>query len=171
MRSQKKLILKRMAGASLLEVLVAILILSLAALANAGLQISGIRANSSSKYRSIATAQASDMADRMRTNRPGLSYYANASGIPTDPGCVTVASPCSATDMGKHDVFEWNTANAKVLPGGEGIICLDNTADPRVGTAAAPACSGTGTTYSIKIWWDDSHGEKAKQLFVTNFQP
>ena len=111
------------------------------------------------------------MADRMRVNRAGLSAYANASGIPTDPGCVTVSSPCSATDMATHDIFEWNTANANSLPSGVGIVCLDNTPDPRVGLPGAPACSGTGTTYSVKIWWDDSHGEKPLQLFVTNFQP
>lgn len=171
MKPKKIIDLKRMAGIAMLEVLVAILVLSLAALANAGLQISGLRANLSSRLRSIVTAQSSDMADRMRANRPALLTYAATSGIPADPGCTTAASPCTAVDMATHDIYEWNTANANSLPGGVGIVCIDNTADPRVGTPLLPGCSGTGTTYSIKIWWDDSHGEKPLQLFVMNFQP
>jgi len=177
MKSQKRIVLKRMIGASLLEVLVAILILSLAALANAGLQIAGIRANSSAKYRSIAAAHINDMADRMRANRSGLSYFNLVKGIPaSDPqsGCSAVATPCNAAQMAQHDFYEWTTALSKALPEGQAAICLDTQTGPAnaaTDTYASPTCSGTGTTYSIKVWWDDSHGEKIPQIFTTNFQP
>lgn len=170
----KKTPARRQRGVAMIEVLIAILILCLAALANAGLQISGLRANTSAKWRSIATAQANDMADRIRANRAGLSAFSNASGIPSDPGCTSSTSSCSATDMANHDLNEWNTANAAALPGGLGVICLDNTANPNVGKPTAPGCSGTGSTYSIKIWWKDRDDPKQPdklQLFVTNFQP
>ncbi|MFZ6721367.1 type IV pilus modification protein PilV [Undibacterium sp. Ji49W] len=177
MRLQKKMVLKRMVGASLLEVLVAILILSLAALANAGLQIAGIRANSSAKYRSIAAAHINDMADRMRSNRAGLSYFNLVKGIPSsDPnsGCSALATPCNAAQMAQHDFYEWTTALSKALPEGQAAICLDTQSAPAnaaTDTYASPTCSGTGTTYSIKVWWDDSRGEKIAQIFTTNFQP
>jgi type IV pilus assembly protein PilV len=172
MRKNKMVSLKKMAGVSMLEVLVAILILSMAALANAGLQIAGMRLNASSKLRSIAIAQVSDMVDRMRANRAALTTYAATSGIPSDPGCTTAATPCNAEDMAKHDMFEWNTANSQLLPSGVGKVCLDNTANQQSTTTYATACSNTGTTYSVKIQWDDTHGNgTATQFFVINFQP
>ncbi|MFZ6657580.1 type IV pilus modification protein PilV [Undibacterium sp. TJN19] len=171
MKKNKMASLKQMAGVSMLEVLVAILILSMAALANAGLQIAGMRLNASSKLRSIAIAQVSDMVDRMRSNRGALPTYAATSGIPSDPGCTTAATPCTAEDMAKHDMFEWNTANSQLLPGGVGMVCLDNTANPQSKTYAT-ACSNTGSSYSVKLQWDDTHGNgTATQFFVINFQP
>lgn len=56
-------------GATLIEVLVAIIVLSIGLLGMAGLQAASVQSNYSAYYRSQATILASDIADRMRANR------------------------------------------------------------------------------------------------------
>ncbi len=82
-------------GFSLLEVLIALLVLSIGLLGLAGLQGTGLRYNHSAYLRSQATFQTYDMADRMRANLRGVQQgdYNNVSGIPTDPGCTTNMHP------------------------------------------------------------------------------
>lgn len=56
-------------GASLLEVLIAVVIISIGLLGLAGLQTSSIKSNHSSYLRSQATILAYDLSDRMRASR------------------------------------------------------------------------------------------------------
>ena len=156
-------------GFTLLEVLVAIIVISLGLLGLAGLQARGMQANHSSMLRTIATYQAYDMADRMRANIMGVNNgnYNNLSGTPADPGCVSTT--CSPADMATTDLYQWNTDNAALLPAGQGVVCLDST--PNDGTSAAPACDGIGTIYAVKIWWDDHSGTSTAPLVVVSFRP
>lgn len=59
-------------GFTMLEVLVAILVVTLGLLGLAGLQTVSLRNNTSSSQRTIATQLAYDMADRMRANAAGI---------------------------------------------------------------------------------------------------
>lgn len=110
-------------GFSLLEVLVTILVVSLGLLGMAALIISGVRSNNIAHYRSVATKQAEDIADRMRTNLAGAragSYDNITATIPSSSDCT--ASACSATQMATYDHAQWNTANSILLPGGTGTV-------------------------------------------------
>lgn len=104
--SQKQL------GVSLIEILVAILILSFGLLGVAGLMTTGMKNTQSSQYRTQASFLAYDMAERMRTNRQAAlngDYAAtNPSGIAGD------------------DIDEWQTAVA-TLPAGAGFVAMSNT--------------------------------------------
>ncbi len=57
-------------GFTLLEILVAVLVLSIGLLGIAGLQVTGLRFNHSAYARTQATLLAYELADRMRANRP-----------------------------------------------------------------------------------------------------
>lgn len=155
-------------GTSMIEVLLAIVILSFGLLAMAASLSAGFRANQSAYYRTIATQQAYDMSDRLRANLAGVNAgnYLNLAGIPADPGCEAVN--CTPAQIAQYDAFSWNTANAAVLPSGAGVVCVDST--PNDGTPAAPGCDGAGTTYAIKVWWDDNRNGNLK-LFVVTLQP
>jgi type IV pilus assembly protein PilV len=155
-------------GVSMLEVLIAVLILSFGLLGLAGLLSGGMRANQSAYYRTVATNQAYDMTDRMRSNLAGVTAggYANVTGIPGNPGCDT--GPCTPIQLAQYDAFDWNTTNAATLPQGAGVVCLDSSPDD--GTPAAPNCDNTGTMYVTKVWWDDDRTGTLKR-FVTSFQP
>lgn len=135
-----------------MEALVAVLLLSLSALAFAALQMKGVSANSSSMWRSKATLLAYDMADRMRANREAV--LASRYDSLTAPVAVTdcgVAADCSAARMALLDYDQWSTALASELPGGSGVVCRDATPDD--GTAAAPGCDGSGTMLAVKVFW------------------
>lgn len=76
-----------MKGFTLVEVLVALLILSIGLLGLAGLQAGGLRSNHSAYLRSQAVMLAHDMADRMRSNP--VAAAADCYKIP-NAGCPLV---------------------------------------------------------------------------------
>ncbi len=166
-------------GFTLLEVMVAAVVLSVGLLSLAGLQVIGLRTGHSSYLRTQATIQSYDIIDRMRANEFGVTNgdynqptQAGSAGT-EDTNCEAV-NGCSTASMAAHDLFRWNQAIVDVLPGGVGVVCIDST--PEDGDPADPACDNVGggssatATYAIKIWWiDDQAG--TQQLFATSFRP
>ena len=146
--------LKKQGGVSLIEVLVSALIVSIGLVGVAGLQVASLKNNQSALMRSQATALAYDLADRMRSNIPGTGsgfYDPDAAALTTGCGSTT---GCSTQQLAEHDLAQWNAALATHLPMGQGFVCIDST--PNDGdSAASPACDGSGTQFSVKIWWDE----------------
>ncbi len=126
-------------GFALIEVLIAVVVLSIGLLGLAGLQVSGQRNNHSAYMRGQAVFLAYDMVDRMRANMQGVTAgnYDNISGIPADPGCITAG--CTPAQMAQYDAFQWNTVMAQQLPSGQGTVTL------------------AGTLYTVTVMWDDDH--------------
>jgi type IV pilus assembly protein PilV len=122
--SYSKPSIKRQSGFSLIEVLVAIVILSIGLLGIAGLQLTGLRQVHNANLLFQAVIQANDISDRIRANSIGLDSgsYNNISGTGTDPGCIQ--SSCTPTQLAATDAFEWNTNNARLLPGGAGTVVV-----------------------------------------------
>ncbi|WP_425508756.1 type IV pilus modification protein PilV [Stenotrophomonas oahuensis] len=83
---------RRQSGFSLLEVLIAILVLSFGLLGFALMQTMNVRFVQSSNYRTQATNLAYDLIEQMRSNRYQANWYSSAS---FDPGSVDVATACS----------------------------------------------------------------------------
>ncbi len=182
------------AGFTLLEVMIAILILSFGLLGIAGLQIRSVKVNQGSVYRSVAALRANEIADRMRANPAGYiagNYftYLSSTALPVagdDPGCAvehpgisglvahthTVSSDCSADNLAKDDAYIWRVMNAGTLPSGSGIVCRATDAHTTTGTPASTDCDAAGSRVVIKIWWDDQRaGGDANQMFSTVFLP
>ncbi len=105
-------------GFTLIEVLVAVLLLSIGLLGLAALQTSSLRNNGSALMRSHATLMANDVLDMMRAdvspNNPNYGAYV------TD---YTTAAP-TGTSQADHDLASWKDEIAK-LPGGEGKITVN----------------------------------------------
>lgn len=171
-------------GFTLVEILVAVLVLALGLLGLAGLQTSGLHSNHSANLRTGATLLAYDMTERMRANRAGYDggFYNNPT--PTDRSCVwdgSTPAACTAQQMAQHDAWEWTTSLTQTLPQGVGVVCLDSTpADGgdanSNGTVESSeyACDNSGTLYAVKLWWVDefdSSGNPVIKRFVTVFQP
>ncbi len=111
-------------GVSMLEVLITILIVSLGLLGMAGLVITGMKSNATAHYRSVATTQAHDIADRMRANLAGVRggfYDAITASIP-DSAEDCIAAECDASQVAVFDHEQWNSINAAVLPDGTGTV-------------------------------------------------
>jgi type IV pilus assembly protein PilV len=153
------------AGFTMLEVLIAIVVIAFGLLGVAGLQVVALKNNQSASYRLIATTLANDMIDRIKTNAVGLiggDYnQPNPNAYTTQvPDCLKSAG-CSPQQLAQNDRFEWATLVAAALPGGRAIVCLDSTPDDGL-SAASPQCDGLGTTlYAVKIWWNDERNQVA----------
>ena len=101
-----------MKGFTLIEVLVALVILSVGLLGLAGLQTTGIRNNHSANLRSQATIMAYDIADRIRANKENVDAYAIAIDGDSEGGSTIAES----------DMAEWLSNLSERLPSGDGSI-------------------------------------------------
>jgi type IV pilus assembly protein PilV len=187
MKQHRHVRARRQSGFGIMEVLVALVVLSLGLLSIAGLQIISIRSVHGSFVRGQAMLSAYAIADRMRANRfavrdldgTAIGFYNSADGAtyqaPNDNNCTEdagAATACTVAEMAAHDLFEWTqslAAGPTGLPNGQGTVCIDATSND--GTPAAPACDGAGNTYAIKIWWTDIEQAGATtKRYVMRFQ-
>ena len=159
-------------GFTMVEVLVAVIVLSVGLLGLAGLQAASLRNNQQSYMRSQSILLVNDIAERMRANLPGVqsASYDQGAGAPAvaKVNCTTITG-CSSADLASNDLFEWTRDVGSSLPSGQALVCLDST--PNDGTGIADArCDGVGPLFAIKLWWDDTRSGNIA-LFATSFQP
>jgi type IV pilus assembly protein PilV len=154
-------------GSTLLEALIAVLILSFCALGYAAMQMQGLASNASALWRSKATQLAYEMADRLRANQGGVSAhgYDLLVGAVAAPACGTTSS-CSPAQMAQLDFAQWRANVAAVLPEGVGVVCI--TSRPDAGDLSDPACDGVGAQFAIKLFWRE---KKATTMFATVVRP
>lgn len=129
-------------GFSLVEVLVALLVISIGMLGLAALYVETLRLNRTAIFRTQAVTLASDMAERIRANTDGAANYAGAGA---DSGCSdgTGAVECTPAQMAAQDVFDWQQAAQALLPGGDAAIVF------------AAAGAGTPAVYTLTITWTE----------------
>ncbi len=161
-------------GFSLVEVLVALVVISLGLLGIAGLQLAGMRGSTTSTLRTTATQLAYDATDRMRANPTGVAAgnYDNQAAPAAVPGGCLSATGCTTAQISQLDLFLWQSEIARKLPGGAGVICRDN---PATGAASA-ACDGNATDpYRISVTWNEQPNMQStnvtQQTFLTYFLP
>ena len=153
-------------GFTLLEVMIAVVVFSIGLLGIAGLQVAGMRFTHDAQLRAIATAQAENMADRMRTNAVGMTAgnYDVTGAMPATYAKDCDAAQCTPAELATFDLVSWNTAvagkaaegNAAVLPGGDGVVCLDSTPDD--GDTGNWLCDNKGSVYAVKVRWVERSG-------------
>jgi len=146
-------------GFTMLESLVALVILSVGMLGVGALYVESLQAGRDSINRSKAVNLAADMADRIRSNRQGQVAYA---GVAANGGCadthLKALTLCTPAQMAAHDLFEWNqmlTDSAIGIPGGTGTVAFDNTTTP--------------DTYTITVSWTLA-GETEARSYRVIFQ-
>jgi type IV pilus assembly protein PilV len=133
-------------GFTLIEVLVAMMILAVGLLGLAALQASSLRNNQSAYYRSQATQLAYDIADRMRVNVASAATYTVAENAHSHDSCLAIeGNGCTPAEMAEHDLDEWNKAIRSILPRGTGTI---------TGATVAGV-----STYKVDINWDDNRDD------------
>lgn len=129
---------KNQRGFSLVEVLIALIIMSVGMLGIAGLYVQSMQAGRTSVFRHHAVTLAGDVADRIRANpRAGIAY----AGGGTNNNCVGAGIDCSEVEMASNDIFLWNQQAAESLPNGNIVIAFDITVVP--------------PSYTIAVNWDE----------------
>ena len=133
-------------GFTLLEVLVAMVVLSVGLLGLAGLMGASMRNNQSSSQRTQAAWLAYDVIDRMRGNR--TAAIATTNNYNTTIG----GAACAFTALACTDLTDWKATLANALPAGDGSVTVN----------------GVGAT-TVIIQWNDSRGtggNNAQQVTV-----
>ena len=133
--------LSRTDGFSLLESLIALVVFSIGFLALTLLMHTSLQNTNSAFYRSVATEQAYDMADRIRANmdavapndRDNIVNYGCVAAGAANPACIVAG--CSPAQVATYDCWQWNQTNQRVLPSSGGSI---------VPTAGTPEDTKTG---------------------------
>jgi type IV pilus assembly protein PilV len=129
---------QRTAGFTLIEVLVALVIMSVGMLGIAGLYVTSMQAGRTSVLHHHAVTLAGDVADRIRANPLAVVAYAGVGG---DNNCVDGGIDCTPPEMAAHDIFIWDQQALDSLPTGTVTIVFDNTVAP--------------PTYEITIAWEE----------------
>lgn len=130
---------KRCQGLTLVEILVALLVLSIGLLGLVMMQTTSVKFTTSANQRTQATALAYDLVDRMRGNRLAAlnDDYIVAFESPV-PACAAFNGSGSLRDQ---DIAAWRNAIACRLPQGTGSV------------------ERTNDQFTITIRWDDSQGQ------------
>lgn len=151
-------------GFTLIEILVALLVLALGISGAAGAQLSALRARHASSLTSQATELASSLADRMRANAvllrtsddnpyAQLRYDALEDGAP-EASSACFSGHCSAVQMAQFDVDEVRAAVHAGFPGGRILVCRDAAVWDAVRHALTWDCAPhANAPLVIKIGW------------------
>lgn len=160
-------------GFNLIEILIALAVISIGLFGVAALQVTGVRANQSAYFRSQATFIANDMAERMYANVPALTTGAYDGFDSNNAGCGGAAptyceathgfqdafSACTPAQIAAYDRFVTacglrvaatrRNSVADQLPTGRiQVVCLDNTG------GATPTCL-PNSRYRITVSWNE----------------
>lgn len=122
-------------GLTLIESMVALLVISIGLLGIAALQLTSMQQNATALNHSQAVWINYNMADRIRAN---ITEFGNYAGVDTNQtysqDCM--GGPCNTSEMITADAQDWAT-EIRNLPGGRGMI------------------TGDATQLTISVMWDD----------------
>lgn len=142
----------------MLEVLVAIVVLSFGVLGVVGLQAAALQANKEARYQSTAAALARELGDLMRGNTgiaittgAGNPYLGDFTTIPTaNPTCA----PCaSTTEVAQFHMRDWMTRVSQALPNYRVVVCFDATPYSTTDNMPQWACTDSGGVAVVKVGW------------------
>lgn len=140
----------RQRGISMVESLVALVVIAVGMLGIAGLYLSSLQASRSAKLRSHAVELASSIADRIRANRDAATAYATDTygGAPAEHDCETAR--CTPNELAEDDLARWLVDIRATLPGAEavtGTVTVTDRADPE------------SDNYVINVSWREANSD------------
>lgn len=156
---------KAVRGFSLVEALVALVVMSIGLLGIAALYVESLRSGTSALLRSQAVALASDMADRIRANpTAGAAYDKTVDATGAVVANCENATGCTVAEMASTDVARWHqlvddrgddpTMGRLGLPGGRGTIV---------------SVAGPPRAYTITVSWLES-GQTVASTYTLRLQ-
>lgn len=150
-------------GVTFVELLVAVVIMSIGVLGVAALQAISLQQNRSALFRAEATQLANDILDRIRAN-PGGTYA--PIDIAAAPASATVCESveCSIAQMAAYDISSWKCQlDSTDADGATYSICdalnlSSSLPDGKGGVTLA------GSTYTVIIEWVDDREDNTKSI-------
>ncbi|MGH8548519.1 MAG: type IV pilus modification protein PilV [Methylococcales bacterium] len=169
-------------GFTLVEVLIAVVILSIGMLGLMGLQTVALRQNNSSQTRTYAVEFINELADRMRANRAGVDAdryadpspapLATAPALPADPGFDCMKSYpgggtlCNPQEIALADLFAWKRSAAFMFPGSQTTVTCTDSQDlgftdadgDGINDADTDNVCTDGSLFVVSLSWVDDRG-------------
>jgi type IV pilus assembly protein PilV len=148
-------------GFSLVEVLVALVVISIGLLGLAKMASLGIASTNVAGTRSLAAIEAASLASMMHADRaywaggfapasftvsggPGVAPSISNTNLQANPACTTSGpSACQPSDIAGHDVNAWAADLAAVMP-------------PYLATVDCTTTVGTAVSCAIQIQWAEN---------------
>lgn len=128
-------------GFSIVEAMVALLVLSVGMLGIAGLYVTTLRASGSALFRTHAVNFAADMADRIRANPTAGNAYGGAAA---NNNCAGGVVDCSPAQLAADDLFRWQQQIAAILP---------DDGDVNTPQATVTVAGANPRSYTIRVSW------------------
>lgn len=135
----KEIRTRRQRGFSLIEVLIALIIMSVGMLGIASLYVQSMQAGRTSLFRHHAVTLAGDVADRIRANRTAGVVYEDPDGA--NNNCIAAGVDCTAAQMAMHDILIWQQQATDTLPNGAVNVTFNGGVTP--------------SEYTIQVNWDE----------------
>lgn len=149
-------------GFTLIEVMIAMLVMSLGLLGIAGTLITAVRSSSSNYLKQQAVQYSYDIADRMRSNfdlakdpTAGNPYITALTAPAAAPANDCTAANCTPKQMAAYDVWQWKSTLKSNLPGGLGSITV------------APGATSPMALVTIVVQWSDQPAQSTFNQTVT----
>jgi type IV pilus assembly protein PilV len=140
---------RRQRGITMVESLVALVVIAVGMLGIAGLYLSSLQASRTAKLRSHAVELTSSIADRIRANREAVTGYSLAAdGTPTAQDCET--KTCTPAQLAQDDMADWLVDVRAALPGADAV-----TGSITVTDRLAP----DSDNYVIVVTWREANSD------------
>ncbi len=151
--------MRTQSGFSMVEVLVALVVLAIGLLGIAALYLNSLQSGRTAIYRTQAINLAADLADRIRMNRTAQASYGSlfADTEAVVATCSTTGG-CSDADLASTDLATWKDTVAQQLPNGQGQVVV-----------TAPVGAGEPATYVVTVQWVEVNAA-APVTFQLGFQ-
>jgi type IV pilus assembly protein PilV len=154
-----KLRLKRISGFTLLEALITIIVVAIGLLGVAGLQVAAIKLGDVANSRSEGIQYATDIAERMRANRP-LALNGQLSAYN-----VGFGSTPNGTDLASTDIIAWKAALARLAQGDGRIVVEPDTVPPCNSVPGKPDCA----LVTITVRWSEERALGSRATTANTF--
>jgi type IV pilus assembly protein PilV len=151
--------MRKQSGFSMVEVLVALVVLAIGLLGIAALYLNSLQSGRTAIYRTQAITLAADLADRIRMNRTAGAGYGTlfADAEAAVAACTTIGG-CSDIDLASTDLANWKASIAQQLPNGQGQVVV-----------TPPVAAGEPSSYLVTVRWAEIN-EAAPVTFQIGFQ-
>lgn len=154
---------------TMIESLVAIVVLCFGMLGVVGLQAAALQSNKEARYQASATRLARELAEMMRGNKDiailtssaDNPYLVDFTGTLPSKGTDCFAGACPTTkEVAAFQIWDWLTRVNAELPGARVSVCVD---DAPYDSAGLPrwTCSASGGTTVVKIGWTQTTTDHA----------